>query len=292
LAYSIRDLEKLSGIKAHTIRIWEQRYKIIEPKRTATNIRYYTDDDLQYLLNIAFLNRNGMRISKISKLSRTEIADKVASISQDSQEQTHHLQNLTMAMIELNEYKFEQTIQTCMQADGFEKTVQQLIVPFLEKLSLLWFTGSISTVHEHFINNLIQQKITTQLALLPVPEPNSELPRVLLFGPLGENQEVLLLLINYFLRLRGCLTLYLGINIPTNDLETAIQLFGPSHIFTTFTDNNNKHKLHKFLQALSQAVSPLPIFASTHALSQDPPLPNNITLFDEFNELVEFMQSL
>ena len=108
--YSIRDLEKLSGIKAHTIRIWEQRYNIIEPKRTATNIRFYTDEDLQYLLNVAFLNRNGIRISKISKMSKVDISDMVSSISQDSEESTNYLQTLTMAMIELNEEKFEHNV--------------------------------------------------------------------------------------------------------------------------------------------------------------------------------------
>lgn len=290
--YSIRDLEKLSGIKAHTIRIWEQRYDIIEPKRTPTNIRYYNDDDLQYLLNIAFLNRNGMRISKIAKLGRKEITERVSDISQESTENSNHVQTLTMAMIELNEEKFEALFQSSLDAEGFEKTIMDVIIPFLEKLSLLWLTGSISTVHEHFINNLIQQRIAAQISQIPVPKVASNVPKAVLFEPKGEDQEVFLMLMNYFLRSRGCPTLYLGSNIQMDDLQIAVQLFEPNAVFTTISDNNNKQDPQDYLQKLGGTYEHLQVFAATHAIPPPKELSHNITLFEDFTEFVDFLDDL
>ena len=289
--YSIRDLEKLSGIKAHTIRIWEQRYNIIEPKRTATNIRFYTDEDLQYLLNVAFLNRNGIRISKISKMSKVDISDMVSSISQDSEESTNYLQTLTMAMIELNEEKFEHLVHTTIEKDGFEKTVIELLVPFLEKLSLLWLTGSINSVHEQFINNLIRQKIVAHIDMLPLAKATGDKPRAVLFEPIGEAQEVLLSLINYFLRSRGCQTLYLGNNIAISDIEVAIELFNPNCIVTAISDNNKKSPAD-FLTELSELYPTMQVIASAQSVARKMLLPDNVAVFEDFNEFLELVDEL
>ena len=157
--YSIKDLEKLCGIKAHTIRIWEQRYGLIKPKRTKTNIRYYMDADLKLLLNIALLNRNGTKISKIASMSEMEIAEKVATISEIDFEGGAQLDALTLSMIEMDEVKFDRILTTNIRQLGFEKTMLEVIYPFLDKLSLLWLTGSINPAQENFISNLIRQKI-------------------------------------------------------------------------------------------------------------------------------------
>jgi DNA-binding transcriptional MerR regulator len=157
--YSIRDLEKLSGIKAHTIRIWEQRYGIIEPQRTKTNIRYYQDEDLKFLLNIALLNKNGIKISKIAKMTKGEVAEKVAAISEINFEYGTQLDALTISMIEMDEFKFDRIVSTNIQQLGFERTMLEIIYPFLDKLSLLWLTGSINPVQENFMSYLIRQKI-------------------------------------------------------------------------------------------------------------------------------------
>jgi DNA-binding transcriptional MerR regulator len=146
--YSIKDLEKLSGIKAHTIRVWEQRYDIINPERTPTNIRYYKDEDLKFLLNIALLNKNGIKISKIAKMSKSEIAEKVAAISEINFEYGTQLDALTISMIEMDEYKFDRIISTNIQQIGFERTMLEVIHPFLDKLGVLWLTGSINPVQE------------------------------------------------------------------------------------------------------------------------------------------------
>lgn len=292
--YSIRDLEKLSGIKAHTIRIWEQRYNIIEPKRTTTNIRYYTDEDLQYLLNVAFLNRNGLRISKISKMRREEINKKVAAISHDSLENTNQQQALTMAMIELSEEKFEQIITVAIEKEGFEETVVNLIVPFLEKLSLLWLTGSIATVHEQFINNLIRQKVASQLDKLPAPKPEEAAlkPQVLLFEPQGDDQEVMLSLMHYLFRAKGCRTMYLGKGISINDLNIAVPVFQPNCLFMALSDHHHKNNPQDFVNKLGQQFQHLQLLGTARSLVRPLNLPDNMVLFEDFSEFAEFLEEI
>jgi len=152
--YSIRDLEKLSGIKAHTIRIWEQRYSLLNPRRTDTNIRYYLEDDLKLLLNVALLNRNGYKISKIAKLSSEEIHQKVEELTINSSEHLSQVDALTMAMIEMDEYKFDRIITANINHIGFERTIIEIIHPFLDKLSVLWLTGSVNPCQENFPENI------------------------------------------------------------------------------------------------------------------------------------------
>ncbi len=291
--YSIRDLEKLSGIKAHTIRIWEQRYNIIEPKRTATNIRYYTDEDLQYLLNVAFLNRNEIRISKIAKMSKSEIMQRVASISQDSTENANQQQALTMAMIELNEFKFEQLLNAHIQNEGFQNTVIDLIVPFLEKLSILWLTGSISTVHEQFINHIIKQKIAVYIDKLGVQEETNlrNTIRVLLFEQ-GEDQEVLLSLINYLLRNKGCKTMYLGKSVSLKDIKLAFSHFEPNLIFASVTDNNPKNNPAEFINQLSLQHDGTHLLLLLRSMLKMPGFSSNVMVIEEFSEFLEILEEI
>ena len=197
--YSIRDLEKLSGIKAHTIRIWEQRYGIIEPQRTKTNIRYYEDDDLKFLLNIALLNKNGIKISKIAKMSKGEVAEKVAAISEINFEYGTQLDALTISMIEMDEFKFDRIVSTNIQQLGFERTMLEIIYPFLDKLSLLWLTGSINPVQENFMSYLIRQKIIVAIDNEPLPS-NKSSNKFMVYLPEGERQELSLLFMHYLLK--------------------------------------------------------------------------------------------
>ena len=198
--YSIKDLEKLCGIKAHTIRIWEQRYSIVTPKRTKTNIRYYQDADLKLLLNVALLNKNGFKISKIAKMSKEEIADKVAAISEINFEYNTQLDALTISMIEMDEYKFDRIISTNIQQIGFERTVLEIIYPFLDKLSVLWLTGSVNPIQENFMSYLIRQKIIAAIDNEPFSS-GKNVKKFMIYLPEGENQELSLLLMHYLLRL-------------------------------------------------------------------------------------------
>ena len=163
--YSIKELEQLSGIKAHTIRIWEKRHKIIEPSRTATNIRYYSDLDLKKIINVSLLNTYGIKISKIADMSLDDVNKKVLEISELQNDKGVHIDQMVIAMIDMEEELFEKILNNLILRFGFEKTITEIIYPFLEKIGILWQTQNITPAHEHFISNLIRQKIIVAIEL-------------------------------------------------------------------------------------------------------------------------------
>lgn len=290
--YSIRDLEKLSGIKAHTIRIWEQRYNIIDPKRTETNIRYYSDDDLKYLLNIALLNKNGIRISKIAKMSREEIAERVSSLAEVNFEDSTQLSALTISMVELNEFKFLRIFEAHIEQLGFEEAMLKLITPFLEKLSLLWLTGSISPIHERFVTCLIRQKIIVATEKLPIPN-NKDAKKFIIFLPEGETHELPALFVQYLLRARHQKVVYLGGNIPLDDLKLLHRLHQPDCVYSYLSEGFTEIPTQQFLKDLEA------IFPSTHLMlagyqvtAQSLRLPRNSKVLNGMEDTVEYLDEL
>jgi len=182
--YSIRDLEKISGIKAHTIRIWEKRYEIIQPSRTPTNIRFYSDNDLRKLLNISFLSRNGLKISKIANLGNDEIGEKVLLFTQKANHTENTIESLIISMIELDENKFERILSNIIIKLGFEETFTNILHPFFEKIGILWQAGTIIPAHEHFISGLVRQKLIVAIDGLR-DKPIIKNSQFLLFLPEG-----------------------------------------------------------------------------------------------------------
>ncbi|MGB0931791.1 MAG: MerR family transcriptional regulator, partial [Chitinophagales bacterium] len=191
-SYSIREIEHLSGVKAHTIRIWEQRYNVVKPKRTDTNIRYYTDEDLKLILNVALLNKQGMRIGTIAKMKKPEIIKKIHSLGTLEAKHEVQINELIATMIEIDEAKFEKVMLTNILQYGFEETMLKVVYPFLEKIGIMWMTGNINPAQEHFISNLIRQKI---IVAIDGQVHNEKLPskRYVLFLPAGELHELSLL---------------------------------------------------------------------------------------------------
>ena len=247
--YSIRDLEKLSGIKAHTIRIWEQRYSILNPKRTDTNIRYYLEDDLKLLLNVALLNRNGYKISKIAKLTAEEIHKKVEELTINSSEHLSQVDALTMAMIEMDEYKFDRIITANINHIGFERTVIEIIHPFLDKLSVLWLTGSVNPCQENFITCLIRQKLIAAIDNEPVTL-GADVKKFVLFLPENVNQELSLLLMQYLIKSRKHRVIYLGNNVFSDDVQKIAEIVKPDYFFTIISEFQNDQQVSKYLQEL------------------------------------------
>lgn len=287
--YSIKDLEKLCGIKAHTIRIWEQRYNIIKPERTNTNIRYYQDQDLKLLLNIALLNRNGLRISKIAKMTQDEIAAKVAAISEVNFAHSTQLDALTISMIEMDEYKFDRIISTNIQQLGFEQTMLQVIYPFLDKLGVLWLTGSINPVQENFMSSLIRQKIITAIDNEPFPL-GKDVKTYLVYLPEGESQELSLLFMNYLLKTRKNKVLYLGLNISVNDLADACQIHRPDYIFTMITETYSKSPVQKYVDELSSTFNDCQILLSGYqVVAQNVRSSGNVKVLKSLDESIAFL---
>lgn len=290
--YSINDLEKLSGIKAHTLRIWEQRYGIIEPKRTPTNIRYYQDDDLKFILNVALLKKRGVKISKIAKMSRREIAEMAASFSDVDISYSTQLDALTISMIEMNEYKFTRILDTNIRQMGFEQAMMEVIYPFLEKLNVLWLTGSINPAQENFIGAIIRQKLIASVNELPVVT-NPSKASFLLFLPEGERQELSLLFMHYLLRKRGLRSIYLGQDISLYDLKDACNSLHPHYIFTMISETFAKEPVQRYVDSMSETFPESEIILSGYqVIAQKVPSERNVHVIKSLPETLDFLQHL
>jgi MerR family transcriptional regulator, light-induced transcriptional regulator len=248
--YSIKDLEKISGIKAHTLRIWEKRYGIITPMRTSTNIRYYQDDDLRRLLNISLLNRYGYKISKIACLDDNEIANIVSSISDKMNEHDTQMDALTISMIEMDENKFNRIITKNIKQSGFERTMTDIVYPFLDKLSILWFTGSVNTIQENFIANLIKQKIFVALDQLSI-NSSADAKSIFLYLPEGESQELSMLFLHYLLKTRGFFVINAGQSVSIKDLVQMKDNRSFDFIFTMFNEPRSRFNIKDYLDKVT-----------------------------------------
>ena len=290
--YSIKDLEKLSGIKAHTLRVWEQRYDIIEPRRTKTNIRYYLDEDLKFILNIALLNKNGIKISKIAKMSKEEIAEKVAAISEINFEYGTQLDALTISMIEMDEYKFDRIVNTNIEQLGFERTMLEIIYPFLDKLSVLWLTGSINPVQENFMSYLIRQKIIVAIDNEPLVS-GKHVDKFLIYLPEGEKQELSMLFMHYLLKSRRNHVIYIGQDITLADLKDACNIHNPDYIFTMITETFAKEPVQQYVDRLAANFKDSHILLSGYqVVAQDVFPPDNISILRSLDQALFFLDQL
>lgn len=288
--YSIRDLEKLSGIKAHTIRIWEQRYGVIAPKRTKTNIRYYQDDDLKFLLNVSLLNKNGIKISKIAKMSRQAVAEKVAAIAEINFENSTQLDALTLSMIEMDEQKFDRIVSMNIQQLGFERTMLEVIYPFLDKLGVLWLTGSINPVQENFISYLIRQKIIVAIDQEPIPQ-GKQVKKFIIYLPEGEKQELTLLFMHYILKSRRNHVLYLGQDISVADLRDACKVHKPDFIFTMISETFAKEPVQKYVDKLAETFPDCQVLLSGYqVVAQKVTAPQNVRVLRSLDHTLEFLE--
>jgi DNA-binding transcriptional MerR regulator len=266
-SYSIKELENLSGIKAHTIRIWEKRYNLIAPSRTETNIRYYCDKDLKRLLNIAILNRQGIRISEIAKLSDEELSERVVNLTLDSGDAAHNIEQLVIAMVDMSEVKFDRILSRYIMHEGFENAVINVIFPFFERIGILWQTGIINPAHEHFVSNLFRQKLMVAIDNIMVTE-SPKAKKFILFLPEGEYHELGLLFYNYLIRKSGQIVYYLGSSVPFNDVVETGKMVNPDYLFTTITALLSKDETIKYLRNLSKAFPLQKIFVTGQHIDQ------------------------
>ncbi len=216
-SYSIKDLEKLTGVKAHTIRIWEQRYNLISPQRTETNIRFYTDEEVKRLLKVAALYHQGMKISKIASMDEASINAHILDIKLSPGNEHAVLEKLTLAMIDLSEETFFSVFDTCIAERGFKETMIHIVYPFLQKVGVMWQVGDVHPAQEHFISNLIRQKLITAIDKLYRPKKDSD-QKIILFLSEGELHELGLLFYSYLLQEMNYHVIYLGQSVPPEDI--------------------------------------------------------------------------
>lgn len=277
--YSIKDVEMLSGVKAHTLRVWEQRYQFLKPQRTDTNIRYYSDDQLRQILNISLLNRNGYKISKIANMTDDELRSEVMHLSQQVHTAGNLLDSLVHSMLEFDEARFEKTLSTAIMKMGFEQTFTQLIFPFMIRTGILWATGSVRPAQEHFITNLIRRKISVAIDNQYV-ERNERTKKFVLFLPEGETHELLLLFTEYVLRSKNHEVAYLGNSVPFDDVEFINEVFKPDYLITYLTVQPKEMPVQDYINklAFSFPQKKIIIGGSQFDLQQQLQIPSNVVL--------------
>lgn len=252
--FSIKDLENLSGIKAHTIRIWEKRYNLLEPDRTNTNIRYYSSTSLQKLLNITYLNNNGFKISKIATLKEEDIALKVKEIALQLNAENHAINDFKMSMINFDHALFYKTYNELLTNNNFSNIFYSTFIPLLNDIGMLWQTNTITPAHEHFISVLIKQKILLNIENLQSQNPRPDTKTFVLYLPEKEIHDIGLLFINYQLRKKGYHTIFLGESVPLNNLKELYNFFDGISFVSYFTIYPEEENVHEYLTNFSELL--------------------------------------
>ncbi len=292
LGYTIKDLEVLTGIKAHTIRIWEKRYNILNPERTNSNIRHYNDNDLKRLMNISILNKHGFKISKIANLSDDELAEKVINMSHNPNDNESQIESLTLAMIELDDKKFEKIIANNSIKMGFEDTILNVVYPFFERTGLLWQIGAINAAQEHFVSNLLRQKLIVAIdGQMGGTIPDAK--RFMLFLPDGEYHELGLLFFAYILKKSGHKIMYLGQSVPFHDLTEIGKIKNPDFLVTSLTNPWPDNELELYFHKLSDAFANATIYTTgKQSREYEAKLPANITQLLDTSDFKERLKQL
>jgi len=265
--YTLADLEKLTGIMAGTIRIWERRYHIIKPHRTDTNRRWYDDDDLKRIMNIAILNRNGLKISKIATLTDQEIAGKVATLARESTDAEIQIDSMIAAMTGFNENAINDILMRSVINTGFEGTFENIVFPFLKRVGIMWHTGSVDVGAEHFVSNIFRKRLICAIdSLTPGDRPDRQ--KVILYLPEDELHELGLLFFTFIVRKAGHETLYLGQSTPFNALEEVVERWQPDIIITGALTGLPFSGPEDYLERMSSAFSDRKILVAG-ALAQE-----------------------
>ena len=288
--YSIKDLEQLSGIKAHTLRVWEQRYNLLNPKRTDTNIRFYDDQDLKLILNVALLNDNGVKISKIASMASHEIREEVMKLTERSLTHDDQIHALTICMIEMDEERFDKILSTNIIKLGFEQTMLNIIDPFMSKIGVLWQTGAINPAQEHFISNLVRQKL---IVAIDGQLSKGGGKKFLLFLPEGELHETSMLFASYLIKNKGHKVIYLGQSTPYEDLLSVYNLHQPEFLLTVITTSPSSEFVQEYLNSLSTSFPNAQILVTGYqVIGQDLIFPANVRLLNYIRDIKDFLEDL
>ncbi|PKQ60356.1 hypothetical protein BZG02_19645 [Labilibaculum filiforme] len=256
--YSIKDIEQITGIKAHTIRVWERRYGIIQPERTETNIRLYSDEDLKKLLNISMLNASGIKISHLAKMGDIDLETNILELSKSINIEDISIDKLILATINFDEDLFESILNRCLLAKGMEETTFQILFPFFQRIGTLWQIGTISPAQEHFISNLIRQKLFAAIdSLSGGSKENAK--KIIFFLKEDELHEISILFYNYIAKKYGIKTLYLGQNLPFSDLQKVVATYHPDGLFTSFITPISESELNNYIVSLTENFDPIDI---------------------------------
>ena len=285
--YKIKDLENLTGIKSHTIRIWEKRYRILSPDRTDTKIRTYSDSELTHLLTVSMLNRNGIKISKIAKLSQEDM-NKLLWDIKVNKEPEYSMDKLLLSLVSLDEQLFKQTLANLLETEGLEKTFTDHLIPFLDRIGIMWLIGSVNPAQEHFMSNLIRQKIISEIDKQEIPVSTEK--SVLMYLPEHEWHEMSLLFYHFLLRSKGVPTFYLGQSLPYESLVECIEKLKPNYILSSWLTAVDEKLVVGYFKKLKSDYPNLDVFAG------GPQIKANSTALKKYiievNDLASIMKHL
>ena len=287
--FTIRDLENLSGIKAHTIRIWEQRYSFLKPNRTQTNIRYYNNEQLRTILNVALLNKYGFKVSSIDRMNEAELRQHILALNTPEASQDRLISELITCMVDMESEKFESSLDKYVLTNGIDKTITQIIFPFLDRVGLLWLTSNIIPAQEHLVSNIIRQKLISGIEAIHTRTKVNKL--VLLFLPEGEHHELGLLYVHYLLKSQGVKTLYLGADLPFDDLVFSSRLKKPDFIYTHLTSKPKNFHLDAFLTRFVTNIPHTPLIISGKAAGQPKKDYPSVQLKSSLKEITSFIDA-
>ena len=289
-SFSIKNLESISGIKAHTLRIWEKRYNLLSPERTVTNIRRYSLNSLRKLLNITLLYNNGYKISKIAAYEESEIPLIVRQLAITSKSEQMSINSLKLAMVNFDTVLFDLTFEELIGRKDFEFIYIKVFIPLLHELGILWQTNAICLTHEHFITNLIKQKIHTQTELAKSQIKHKEDDSCfVLFLPENEIHDLSILYLNQLILSKGYKTVFLGQSVPTNSLATLLGFNSQLHFVTFCVVEPNQNIIADFIsnfeqQILSISDSRLSMFGPKTVDLNKEKLPDKIVVFEGLEE--------
>jgi len=290
VVYSIKDLENLSGVKAHTLRIWEKRYDLVKPKRTKTNIRYYTDDDLRKLLNICFLYNKGYKISKIAIMCPNKIKEKISSYSNLDLDFDDQLDALMLFILQLDSYNFNKILDSHIDQKGLELTMNDLIYPLLDKLGIAWLAGSFLSVHESFVTQIIKAKIIKSIEEVHMDKKVAK--KYMIFQPPGEKQELSLLYFHYILKRNNCQVINLGSEVILNDVLFAYESCHPDYIFTILNEEFIHMPLQNYLDQLTENMKENQFLISGfQTVTSTVKWPNQVKILSTLQDSIDFVKA-
>ncbi|WP_121352369.1 MerR family transcriptional regulator [Flavisolibacter nicotianae] len=291
MSFTIKELESLSGIKAHTIRIWEQRYQFLKPSRTTTNIRRYNNDELKTLLTIALLNKYGYKISHIDEMQPEQRTEAALRLQEPNARDEYIINELIGCMIDLKSTDFESLLNQQIRERGIEQTITGLVFSFLDRVGILWQTNRLRPVQEHIVSAIIRQKIIHAIEGLPFAGKTQ--PLFILFLPEGEHHELGLLYVYYLLRKQGLPVIYLGANVPLNDMEYIIEVKKPDYVYSHLTTFPNLSRLNRLLHQLQNAAGHASLILSGHLAQVYRKGPaEKITLLQSLQAVASYINSL
>ncbi|MBT8326034.1 MAG: MerR family transcriptional regulator [Bacteroidia bacterium] len=252
--FSIKDLENLTGIKAHTIRIWEKRYNLLKPERTDTNIRYYDLASFQKLLNVSYLNNNGYKISKIAAIEEHKIPLLVREIASKDNLESHAINSFKLSMLNFDQILFYNTYDSLLKNKSFDRIFFDIFIPLLTEIGLLWQTDTITPAHEHFITTLIRQKILINTEKLQSKQINKSKKTFVLYLPDNEVHELGLMFINHQIISHGYHSIFLGQSVPLNDLQDLHNYYDDITFVSYFTVKPDKEEIEDYLKSFEKTL--------------------------------------